>query len=159
MTSETFGLLNTIYVLKLLNSTAYRRRKLMSISFRSKCPINTALDLIGDKWSLLIMRDLVLNNKRTFKEFSNSDEKIATNILSNRLKMLEAQGIITKSKSLEDKKVNIYSPTPIGMDLVPVLVEMALWSGRNKMKLNPEIPDDIIELMKNIKKNQKEVRK
>lgn len=131
----------------------------MSISFRSKCPINTALDLIGDKWSLLIMRDLVLNNKRTFKEFSNSDEKIATNILSNRLKMLEAQGIITKSKSLEDKKVNIYSPTPIGMDLVPVLVEMALWSGRNKMQLNPEIPDDIIELMKNIKKNQREVRK
>ena len=123
----------------------------MTINFRSKCPINTALDLIGDKWSLLIMRDLLFNHKSTFKDFSSSDEKIATNILSNRLKMLETYGIITKSKSTQDKKVNIYAPTEIGKDLVPVIVEMALWSGRHKSRFNPEIPEEIIDLMKTFK--------
>lgn len=124
----------------------------MKINFRSKCPINTALDLIGDKWSLLIMRDLLFNNKSTFKEFSTSEEKIATNILANRLKMLEEYGIISKTKSKSDKKVNIYSPTEIGIDLAPVIVEIALWSGRNKKHFNPDIPNEIIELMKDFKK-------
>ena len=125
----------------------------MSVRFRSNCPINTALQLIGDKWSLLIMRDLLFENKYTFKEFLGSEENIATNILSNRLKMLEDYGIISKKKSTNDKKVNIYSPTQIGIDLVPVLIEMALWSGRNKAQINPQVPDDIIQLLTKMKQS------
>lgn len=110
--------------------------------FRSNCPINCALELVGDKWTLLIMRDMLFHNKKTFKEFSGSDEGIATNILSNRLTLLEEHGIITKNKLPNNKKVNVYAPTERGLDLIPIVLELALWCGDNRMYFNPEIPDE-----------------
>lgn len=73
--------------------------------FRSNCPISSALDLVGDKWSLLVVRDMLVFQKFTFKDFENSDEKIATNILSTRLKLLEKSGIVTKHKLKTNKKI------------------------------------------------------
>ena len=115
-------------------------------NFRSNCPINCALDLVGDKWTLLIMRDMLLLNKRTFKDFSGSDEGIATNILSNRLATLEENGIITKGKLPNNKKTNIYTPTQRGLDLVPVVMELSLWCGQHKMHFNPEIEDELVAI-------------
>lgn len=111
-------------------------------TFRSDCPINCALDLVGDKWTLLIMRDMLVAKKRTFKEFSSSAEGIATNILSNRLTLLEEHGIITKSKLPNNKKTNIYTPTKRGVDLLPIILEMAAWSLGHKAKINPDMSLD-----------------
>ncbi|MCH2033856.1 MAG: helix-turn-helix transcriptional regulator [Tenacibaculum sp.] len=97
---------------------------------RSDCPISYALELFGDKWSLLVIRDLVFDQKKFYKEFLKSKEKIATNILSDRLKKLEAAGII-KSKVYEKIKTQKeYSLTPKGKDLIPVLIEIILWSAK-----------------------------
>ena len=79
----------------------------MKNNFRSGCPIASTLDIIGDKWSLLIVRDMLLNHKMTFKEFSMSEEQIAPSILSSRLKLLTSYGLITKQKRVENKKENI----------------------------------------------------
>lgn len=108
-------------------------------TFRSDCPINCALELVGDKWTLLILRDMLVANKRTFKEFSSSDEGIATNILSNRLAQLEEYGFITKSKLPDNKKTNIYAPTQRSIDLLPIILEMAAWSFKYKAQLNPDM--------------------
>jgi DNA-binding HxlR family transcriptional regulator len=99
--------------------------------FRSECPISSALDLIGDKWSLLIIRDIIFFQKRTFSEFVKSDEKIASNILSDRLGRMEEAGIITKSRLPENKKNYIYSLTEKGIDFLPVIVEYILWSDKH----------------------------
>lgn len=123
-------------------------------NFRSNCPINCALDLVGDKWTLLIMRDMLFGNKRTFKEFSNSEEGIATNILSNRLAMLEEYGIITKGKLPNNKKTNIYTPTDRGLDLIPVILELGLWCGQHKMHFNPEMVDEGVALAKVYQKDR-----
>lgn len=105
-------------------------KKQKKIKFRSTCPISSALDIVGDKWSLLIIRDLAFVKKKTFGEFSNSEEKIASNILSHRLKFLEESGIITKNKIPENKKTIIYSLTEKGVDFLPVIVEYILWSNK-----------------------------
>jgi len=98
--------------------------------FRSSCIIASALDLIGDKWSLLIVRDMLLFQKKTFKEFVTSDEKVATNLLSSRLKMLESLRIITKQKLSSNKKENIYLLTEKGIELAPLIMELVLWSDK-----------------------------
>lgn len=100
----------------------------MKISKRSFCPVSSALDFLGDKWSLLIVRDIALRGKNTFKEFLESDEKISTNILSDRLSRLEMQGIISKNNHPNNKVVKIYRLTPKGLDLLPILFEVILWS-------------------------------
>lgn len=100
------------------------------MEFRSDCPISSALDIVGDKWSLLIIRDLALVGKKTFGELSSSGEKIASNILSSRLKFLEETGIITKSRVPDNKKTNIYALTEKGLDFLPVIVEYILWSDK-----------------------------
>jgi len=92
--------------------------------------IASALDLIGDKWSLLIVRDMLLFQKKTFKEFVASDEKVATNLLSSRLKMLESLKIITKQKLSSNKKENIYLLTDKGIELAPLIMELVLWSDK-----------------------------
>ena len=102
----------------------------MELKNRSSCPVTFALDLIGDKWSLLIMRDIILFGKRFYHEFAASDEKISTNILANRLSMLECSGVILKSKDTQDKKRYIYSPTEKGLDLLPVIISMVRWSAK-----------------------------
>ncbi len=102
----------------------------MKKSFRSSCPIASLLDLLGDKWSLLIVRDMIIKHKKTFKEISDSDEGIAPSILSARLKLLESYAIITKRKLPENKKENIYLLTDKGLDLTAIVVEYTLWGDK-----------------------------
>ena len=102
-----------------------------SYKFRSKCPISCSLDIFGDKWSLIIIRDMVIEQKKTFKDFFSSNEKIASNILTSRLKSLEKIGIISKNSVLNNKKTNIYKLTDTGLSLIPILVEMTIWSEKN----------------------------
>jgi DNA-binding HxlR family transcriptional regulator len=100
------------------------------IEFRSQCPISTALDIFGDKWTLLVIRDLLFNEKKTYGEFLNSEEKIATNILSDRLSLLEMAGILSKQKHPDHGLKILYSLTQKGIDLIPVLVELIAWSEK-----------------------------
>ncbi|MBL4895020.1 MAG: helix-turn-helix transcriptional regulator [Emcibacter sp.] len=97
---------------------------------RSHCPVTYALDLIGDKWSLLMLRDIILFDKKYYHEFTQSLEGISTNILANRLAMLEGNGILLKVRDEQDKKRFIYSPTEKGLDLLPVIISMVLWSAK-----------------------------
>ena len=107
--------------------------------FRSSCLIASALDLIGDKWSILIIRDMLLDKKTTFKEMVASEEGIASNLLSTRLKMLEALEVITKRKLPENKKENIYLLTEKGIDLAPLILEIVLWSDKYVRNYNTEM--------------------
>jgi len=102
----------------------------MEKKFRSSCLIASALDLIGDKWSLLIVRDMLMHQKKTFKEFTSSNEKVATNLLSSRLKLLESLDIISKRKLSGNKKENIYLLTEKGLDLAPLIMELVIWSDK-----------------------------
>jgi DNA-binding HxlR family transcriptional regulator len=96
---------------------------------RSYCPVTFALDRFGDKWSLLIVRDLMFSGKETYGEFLESSEGIATNVLADRLKRMESEGIVQKSRDPENRRRLIYRLTDKGLDLVPVLLEMIRWSG------------------------------
>ena len=96
---------------------------------RSGCPISCSLDLLGDKWSLLVARDMVFARKRYFKEFLSSNEGIATNILTDRLNRLEATGIITKQPDPENGRQIVYSLTEKGIALIPLLVELVCWGA------------------------------
>lgn len=100
------------------------------LGHRSNCPINFTLEILGDKWSLLIIRDMILCDKTAYNEFLESEEKIATNILSQRLKMLEEAGLIKKhfDPSRKTKTKHLYLLTQKGIDLIPVLIEMMLWT-------------------------------
>ena len=112
----------------------------MKNKFRSGCPISSALDVIGDKWSLLIIRDLLVKHKKTFKEISDSDEKIVPSILSARLKLLESYKLIFKTKARYNKKENIYLLTEKGIRLTPIIIEFSLWGNSNMREFN-EIND------------------
>ena len=116
----------------------------MKKEFRSGCPISSSLDVVGDKWSLLIIRDMLVKHKKTFKEISNSDEKIAPSILSARLKLLESYKLIFKTKVPDNKKENIYLLTEKGIRLTPIIIEFSLWGNYNMREFN-EI-DDIEDL-------------
>jgi len=104
---------------------------------RSACPINASLEIFGDRWSLLIIRDLMLRGYRTYKEFLSSDEGIATNILAERLQRLEAAGIITTNRDAEDRRKVVYGLTEKGIDLAPILVELVLWSAQYEATAAP----------------------
>ena len=104
------------------------------IKKRSDCPISSALDIVGDKWSLLIIRDIVLSGKNTYNEFLNADEKISTNVLADRLSMLERVGIIGKTRDEHHKQKVVYKLTQKGIDLMPVLVEIIMWSAKYDKK-------------------------
>ncbi len=99
---------------------------------RSKCSINLALEVFGDKWTLLIIRDIMLGGKRHFREFLQSDEHISSNILTNRLNKLEKQGVLAKERDPSHKQKYIYSLTRKGIDLLPVLISMAEWSLKHE---------------------------
>ena len=94
---------------------------------RSDCPTNYALQVVGDSWSLLVVRDLMFKAKRTYSEFAASEERISSNILAERLRSLAEQGIIRKDGS---GRTTRYSLTAKGLDLLPLMVEMIVWSGR-----------------------------
>ena len=112
----------------------------MNKEFRSGCPIASSLDIIGDKWTLLIIRDMLVEHKKTFKEISDSYEKIAPSILSARLKLLVTYKLITKRKFPENKKENIYLLTEKGIHLAPLIIEFSLWGNSNVREFN-EIDD------------------
>lgn len=97
---------------------------------RSHCPISFALDTFGDHWSLLVLRDLIFKGKSRYQEFLNSEERISTNILADRLSRLEGAGIVTKKDDPANGKQIIYAPTKKGLDLIPVMFEMIRWSAR-----------------------------
>jgi len=107
--------------------------------FRSSCLIASALDLIGDKWSLLIIRDMLMHQKKTFKDFAASDEGVATNLLSARLKLLESLEVISKRKLPENKKENIYLLTEKGINLAPLILEIVIWSDQYVRAYNPKM--------------------
>ena len=95
------------------------------------CPITNTLDVIGDKWTLLIVRDMILFGKKQFKEFEDSREGISTNILADRLKKLEKHNVITKHAYQENPTRYEYLPTKIGKSLSPLLIEMVKWGGEH----------------------------
>jgi DNA-binding HxlR family transcriptional regulator len=97
---------------------------------RSDCPISCSLDIFGDKWSLLIIRDIMLRGKLSYSEFLKSEEKIATNILANRLNVLEAEHILSKRVSPTNKSKFIYSLTKKGIDLLPIIIEIMDWGAK-----------------------------
>jgi DNA-binding HxlR family transcriptional regulator len=115
---------------------------------RSDCPISCSLDIFGDKWSLLIIRDIMLRGKMSYSEFLASEEKIATNILVNRLGVLESEHILLKKVSPKNKSKNIYSLTQKGADLLPIVIEIMDWGA----KYNENCPRR--ELGKKIKKDK-----
>ena len=99
---------------------------------RSGCPISIALEMLGDAWSLLIVRDLMFKDKQTYNEFLQGGEGIASNILADRLRKLEAAGIVDKRADPSDARRFIYRLSAKGIDLAPVLVELILWSARHE---------------------------
>jgi len=99
---------------------------------RSACPLNASVEMLGDRWSLLIIRDMMLRGFRTYKEFMECYEGIATNILADRLRKLIAYGIITAEPDPTDGRKQIYLLTEKGIDLAPVLTEMVLWAAAHE---------------------------
>lgn len=98
---------------------------------RSNCPTAFALDIFGDRWTLLVIRDLMFGGKRRYGDFLDSEEAIATNILSDRLARLESRGIVVSASDPTDRRRKVYRLTQKGVDLAPLMVEMILWSARH----------------------------
>ena len=97
---------------------------------KSDCPINFALEIFGDKWTLLIVRDLMFKGKHYYGEFMQSEEKMATNLLADRLSQLEQYGIVTKNIDEKHKSKQFYKLTQKGIELLPILTELILWSSK-----------------------------
>jgi DNA-binding HxlR family transcriptional regulator len=103
---------------------------------RSNCPINFVLETFGDKWILLIVRDLMFKGKSSYGEFLQSDEKISTNILADRLKRLEDNGIVEKNIASDNRSKLIYALTDKGKDLLPIMLEITAWSAKHDSATN-----------------------
>ncbi|MEQ7917699.1 helix-turn-helix domain-containing protein [Xanthomonas sp. WHRI 1810A] len=101
---------------------------------RSHCAVNYGVEIFGDRWSLLIIRDIVFVGKKTYGQFQKSEEGIATNVLASRLAFLEAQGILAKAPSPDDKRKDFYTLTEKGLDLIPIVLNVVLWSARHDAK-------------------------
>jgi len=119
----------------------------VNTKYLSGCPISFALDLIGDRWSLLVLRDIMLWNKRFFDQFAASAEGISTNILADRLKRLEAHGLVSRQQDEINRRRYIYSPTEKALDLLPMILEMVIWSA--SYDPNTGAPPETIDHMKN----------
>jgi len=115
---------------------------------RSGCPLNASVEMLGDRWSLLVIRDMMLRGARSYKEFLACAEGIATNILADRLQRLVRHGIITTASDPADGRRLIYRLTPKGIDLAPVLTEMVLWAAAHEDTGNPAL----VQLMQKDKK-------
>lgn len=111
---------------------------------RSGCPVSISLEIFGDRWSLLIIRDLMVRGFRTFRQFESGGEGIASNILADRLQRLEAAGIILQEPEKDDKRRVNYRLTKKGIDLAPVLLELLIWGSRHG---HADAPCEIIEEM------------
>ncbi|MEM8896907.1 MAG: helix-turn-helix domain-containing protein [Bacteroidota bacterium] len=122
----------------------------MDLKFRCSCPVTSALDVLGDRWSLVIVKLMLLDGSKTFKDFTASEEAIATNILSSRLKMLEELHLISKEKLPHNKKTNIYRLTEKGLGLTPVIVDLILWSDTYLREYHPEMDaNETLDAIKN----------
>jgi DNA-binding HxlR family transcriptional regulator len=117
---------------------------------RSNCPINFVLETFGDKWTLLVVRDLMFKGKKYYGEFLKSDEGISTNILAERLQRLESHGIITKHKDPDHKSKFIYSLTEKGKALLPIMLEVTQWSSTYDSLTNT--PREFVEALEGDKK-------
>lgn len=108
---------------------------------RSGCTISYALDYLGDKWTLLVLRDLLFQRKRRFGDFLASEEGIASNILAQRLKRLEAAAMVTRRPDPENRRSVLYEPTQKAADLIPALLELSRWSGKYdpKTRMTPKM--------------------
>jgi DNA-binding HxlR family transcriptional regulator len=102
----------------------------MSDDHRSGCPINLSLEVFGDKWSLLILRDMIFGGKRHFRELLRSEEGISSNILADRLRMLVEQGMLTRADDPSHKQKGIYSLTERAIELVPIMAHLGAWGRR-----------------------------
>src|SRR6201992_3889770 len=110
-----------------------------AVKRRSECPLNASVEVLGDRWSLLIVRDMMLRGFKSYKEFMDSYERIATNILADRLRKLEFDGIIeAEPDPLDGRKTN-YVLTRKGIELGPVMTEMVLWAGTHERVANQEL--------------------
>ncbi|HTS87550.1 MAG TPA: helix-turn-helix domain-containing protein [Gemmatimonadales bacterium] len=99
---------------------------------RSGCPINISLEVLGDRWSLLIVRDLMVRGFQTFRDFEHAGERIATNILSDRLRRLSLAGIVTAERDAADARQKRYRLTEKGIDLAPALLELMIWGAKHE---------------------------
>jgi DNA-binding HxlR family transcriptional regulator len=97
---------------------------------RSNCPIACSLDLLGDRWTLVVLRDVVLGQRRTFSEIA-ADEGIATNILTDRLERLIEAGVLERRRDPRDGRSRRYVPTECGLELIPVLVDLMVWGSKH----------------------------
>lgn len=116
---------------------------------RSECPISCSLDVWGDKWSLLIIRDLMFKKECTYGDFLKSEEKIATNILASRLQSLEENGLIDKLDHPDSKAKVLYRLTQKGIDLLPLMIEINLWADKYF-----DLPADRKAVLKTVKKDK-----
>lgn len=110
---------------------------------RSGCPLNASVEMLGDRWSLLVIRDMMIRGYQSFHQFLDSDEKIASNILADRLRRLEEYEIIGACPNPADGRRLIYFLTQKGIDLAPVLAEMVLWAGRHEETGNQSLVRDM----------------
>ena len=116
---------------------------------RSHCPINFSLEAFGDKWALLIIRDVVFRGKVTYSEFLKSEERVATNILASRLENLEAEQILRRIADPEDGRSSKYILTEKGIDLLPLLFEMMIWSEKYDSKSETRRIPKLMDAIKN----------
>jgi DNA-binding HxlR family transcriptional regulator len=114
-------------------------KKKAAPKWRSLCPLNASVEMLGDRWSLLIIRDMMLLGSKSFKDFLAGFEKIASNVLADRLKRLESYGIISAEKNPNDARRKTYILTRKGIDLAPVLTEMVLWAAAHEKTQNPQL--------------------
>lgn len=115
---------------------------------RSHCPVNFGLETFGDKWTLLILRDIIFRGKRTYGDFLKSEEGFATNILAARLDHLEAEGILKKKPDPDDARRSIFVLTDKGLDLIPLIFEMVLWSAKHDPKSEAKRITKLVELIR-----------
>lgn len=131
--------------------------KKTATELRSHCPVNFALEAIGDRWAMLILRDIVFRGKRTYGEFLKSEEGFSTNILASRLVRMVETGILQLEVHEADGRKGVYSLTEKGLDLIPVLFEMVLWSAKHDSQSEARRIAPLVELID--KDNRKVSRK
>ncbi|MEO0723121.1 MAG: helix-turn-helix domain-containing protein [Bacteroidota bacterium] len=121
----------------------------MNQEFRCDCPITSAIDVLGDKWMLVIIKQMLIEEMETFKDFIESDEAISTSILTLKLKCLEQYGIIERKNHPTNRKTKLYHLTEKGLSLTPTIVELAIWSDQNLREHNPIMrKSDELDFMK-----------
>lgn len=137
----------------------YRIRR-MRHDRRSTCPISTALEFVGDRWTLLVIRDLMFAGKRHFREFLQSEEGISSNVLADRLNSLVEDGIVTRRDDPTHAQKAIYTLTDKGLDLLPVLIAMSGWTQKyDPATRRPEAVDFVGGRAKSLRRLEAQIRR